>query len=185
MKLPIKLRYNCSIKPYQNHLILYQTFKQKNNAMKTISQIFKNTMLIVIIFSFSIVNAQKSDNNSSTQTESVLKPTCIYVSFATKHIDNKVYLNWEAKNLKEDCIYFIQRSDNNVDFQAIGTINGVIVEPDIIIQYCYTDTRPIGTKSYYRIVTIKNLGEDYKYLSQIVDEQNNIYTNKIMYVSNK
>jgi hypothetical protein len=152
--------------------------------MKTINQIFKNTMFIAIIFSFSIANAQMSDNNSSAQTESFLIPTCIDVSFTTKRIDNKVYLNWEANSLKEDCIYFIQRSDNNVDFQAIGTLNGVIVEPNIIVQYCYTDTRPIGTESYYRILTIKNLGEDYKYLSQIVDEQNNIWTDNIMYVSN-
>lgn len=86
--------------------------------MNKLKAILKNLSLITLLFSFNISNAQIAypSNYSSVQAKSSNKITSSIVSFTVKYIDNKVCLNWVVRGLKEDCIYFIQRLENDLDF---------------------------------------------------------------------
>lgn len=86
--------------------------------MKKLKTILKNLSLITLLFSFNISNAQIAypNNYSSVQAKSSNKFTSSIVSFMVKYVDNKVYLNWVVRGMKEDYIYFIQRLENDLDF---------------------------------------------------------------------
>lgn len=154
--------------------------------MKTFKTILRNTAFIALLFSFNLLNAQMADSKGLVfaEIDSTCKVTCTLVSFTAKQVEGKVYLNWVVNGLKEDCIYFIQRSRNDLDFETIGTKNGVGIEPDIDILTCYTDAKPLSGKTYYRIATIDNLGKLKNSPSQIVNVEESFGVNNQMFVEN-
>ncbi len=150
------------------------------------SRLFTKNLTLAILFISFNTNAQFACINQTAcaKAESLKNPTCTLVSFTAKCVDNKVYLNWVVNGMKEDCVYFIQRSENDKDYVTIGTRNGTGVEPDIDILNCFTDENPLSKKAYYRIATINNLGELHYTPCKIVDVQNNIgVKNNVMFVS--
>ena len=127
--------------------------------MKINKLILQLTVSFAFLLIFNINNAfsQYSLNeNSLIKVETKSKPISTLVSFTAQLCNKTVYLNWVVNGQKEDCIYIIQRSANDIDFKTIGYINGIGVPINIDILSCFKDTKPLSSKAYYRIATVNN-----------------------------
>lgn len=76
----------------------------------------------------------------------------LLVSFnaAVTSID-EVYLNWIAKNESQNSLFQVQRSKNNLDFETIGTVEG-IADGDEYNFYYFMDHNPMPGRTYYRLL---------------------------------
>lgn len=68
----------------------------------------------------------------------------------------KVYLNWIAKANAPDCIYVIERSDNQIEFEPVGLKEGIASNLELL--YSWVDNKPVTTATQYRIKQIDNEG---------------------------
>jgi hypothetical protein len=69
---------------------------------------------------------------------------------------NKVYLNWIAKANAPDCIYVVERSDDQMEFEPVGLKEGI--GSGIELLYSWVDNKPATTATQYRIKQIDNEG---------------------------
>lgn len=74
--------------------------------------------------------------------------------YSATHQNNEVVLHWKATAHSELRNLYVQRSDNGISFETIGSIpsasNG---------QYRFTDPAPLHGRNFYRIKIIGNNGE--------------------------
>jgi hypothetical protein len=68
----------------------------------------------------------------------------------------KVYLNWVAKSNSNDCIYVIERSTDDIEYEPIGLKEGIGSPLELL--YSWVDTKPIAGIAHYRIKQIDNEG---------------------------
>jgi hypothetical protein len=68
----------------------------------------------------------------------------------------KVYVNWIAKSNAPDCIYVIERSDNQLEFEPVGLKEGVGSSLELL--YSWVDNKPATDATQYRIKQIDNEG---------------------------
>lgn len=66
---------------------------------------------------------------------------------------DEVYLNWIAKDELQTSLYQVQRSKNNIDFETIGNVQG-IVDGDEYNFYFFVDENPMPGRTYYRLMQI-------------------------------
>ncbi|MBX9852827.1 MAG: glycoside hydrolase family 9 protein [Cytophagaceae bacterium] len=64
--------------------------------------------------------------------------------------DKKVELLWETSSEKNNDYFTIERSQNGIDFTAIGTVYGA-GNSSQTLQYSYIDAAPLSGYSYYRL----------------------------------
>ena len=68
----------------------------------------------------------------------------------------KVYLNWIAKANAPDCIYVIERTDDQMEFEPVGLKEGIASTLELL--YSWVDNKPATSATQYRIKQINNEG---------------------------
>jgi hypothetical protein len=68
----------------------------------------------------------------------------------------KVYLNWVAQANATDCIYVIERSTDDHEYEPIGLKEGIGSPLELL--YSWVDTKPVAGVSHYRIKQIDSEG---------------------------
>ncbi len=76
----------------------------------------------------------------------------IVKDFFAEQRDENVYLQWTIKEGQTCNDIYIERSENNINFERIGLIAGVCGSSDADVVYNYTDSVPIPNQTnYYRL----------------------------------
>ena len=81
-------------------------------------------------------------------TDGVLPVTLI--AFDGRQEGNSVMLNWSTSFEYQNRQFVVERSDNGMDWTAIGIVAGV-GSTDAVIHYSFEDVFPIRGKNYYRL----------------------------------
>lgn len=108
--------------------------------MKTIILKTANTLLI-ILFSASVFSQNLEDKTETQNFQSQYTTDINGLSnFSYKVVDKKVYFNFTVKNLKNDCVFVIERSTNGDKFKSVALKMGRANDKNINILYCFQDS---------------------------------------------
>ena len=88
--------------------------------------------------------------------------------FEGRYANEKVHLNWETQSEIELANFVIERSEDGMDFQEIGTVPASGTSTTLLA-YNFTDTDPIVGTGYYRLRVVKQNG-NYTYSNIITVE---------------
>ncbi|MFH2096018.1 MAG: hypothetical protein ABIJ16_09965, partial [Bacteroidota bacterium] len=133
------------------------------------NSIHKSLLLFAIAIFFTCFSNICSAQFSNT-TKSILcaEPgkVKILTDFKAKLCEGTVYLNWLMPMEQEDCVFLIQKSYNNIEFETIGTKRGVGGDVKIDLLYCFSEKAELvpGSYIFYRICKITK------------DQQNPVYS---------
>lgn len=72
------------------------------------------------------------------------------IYFTADWSGDNVILNWETASESNNDYFLIERSNNGVEFEEIGSIKG-IGNSSIVNSYSFIDYSPLNGKSYYRL----------------------------------
>ena len=107
---------------------------------------------------------------------------CKLDNFHAREAGGKVYLQWFIKEVDETGFFIISRSDNERDFEMIGSKDDYPTETCTNLMYCFIDENPLGGVSYYQIMKVYKDGSYYYsdmesvvislYYSNLIDDSN-------------
>jgi hypothetical protein len=86
-------------------------------------------------------------NNCSWVLETELK------DFNGKLNGDKAELKWTTDNEKEGVVFEVQRSEDQINFATIGTVNGIAKGSGS--SYLFNDNNPVGITTYYRLKMVE------------------------------
>jgi hypothetical protein len=137
------------------------------NAMDTKSKITTGmktlVMFIGLFYGFtSNVNAQKFGSGLVGNARLVEDNENYIISFSPVFNDGKTYVRWLVQNDEKDGIYIIERSDNGVEFEALGFRERVGSTLCVNLFYSYVDEAPFNGSTYYRIMQVST-DQTYRY----------------------
>lgn len=98
----------------------------------------------------------KSDNSIVSVQDNQLNP-CIKKIEAFE-AEGKVYLKWIVNGEKENCFFYIQRSNDGINYETIALKQAVGNSAKLDLLYCYTDEKTPEKTTYYRIARCFNCG---------------------------
>ena len=85
----------------------------------------------------------------------VLKDTLSrFILFTGKYCEGKTYLHWEIECQKEDGIYIVYRSIDDVNYELLGSKQGIGVPVFFPISYYLQDENPPEGTVWYTLVHI-------------------------------
>jgi hypothetical protein len=96
-------------------------------------------------------------NNCSWVLETELK------DFNGKLNGDKAELKWTTDNEKEGVVFEVQRSEDQINFNTIGTVNGIAKGSGS--SYLFNDNNPVGITTYYRLKMVE--ASKYKFSKMI------------------
>jgi len=79
-------------------------------------------------------------------------------SFSLKSQEKSIFLNWETKSETDNDYFVVLRSQNGIDFEEIGELNGQ-GNSSVIVNYQFVDERPLFGTSYYKLQQVDFNGE--------------------------
>jgi len=153
--------------------------KNENEKSNSSYQQSKPNFMITKLFTFlfSLVVFCISTNTASAQTAEKLNvlsskgnlvedTSDTFISFSPVHLGGKTYVRWLVKNDKKDGIFIVERSDDGVDFEALGFKDRVGTQLTVNLFYSFVDEEPLAGTSLYRVMQV---GRDntYKYSSVV------------------
>jgi hypothetical protein len=84
------------------------------------------------------------------------------ISFSPVFNDGKTYLRWLVQNDEKDGLYIVERSDNGIEFEALGFRERIGSTLCVNLFYSYVDEAPFQGSTYYRIMQVST-DQTYKY----------------------
>jgi len=99
-------------------------------------------------------------------------------SFSLKSQEKNVLLNWETKSETDNDYFVVLRSQNGIDFEEIGELNGQ-GNSSVIVNYQFVDERPLYGTSYYKLQQVDYNGESS--FSQILSTSFNVTDTFVLY----
>ncbi|MGB5979084.1 MAG: T9SS type A sorting domain-containing protein, partial [Cyclobacteriaceae bacterium] len=87
------------------------------------------------------------------------------LDFYGMHEEGRIILDWITASEKENSHFEVERANEDLTFERIGTVEGV-GDTDERIDYRFTDTEPNGGYNYYRLKQVDYNG-DYTYSETI------------------
>ena len=116
---------------------------------------FQFILLFLLVFAAVNTFAQVPTAAIAITTENQVKKLDLLKQSAVFNA-GKVYLNWIAKGNSPDCIYVIERSDDQMEFEPVGLKEGVGSSLELL--YSWVDNKPTTSATQYRIKQIDNEG---------------------------
>ena len=105
-------------------------------------------ILSVSVFGQNAEKNQKSQNFDKQFTSDINGLT----NFTYKVVEKKVYFNLTVKNLKEDCVFVIERSVNGDTYKSVALKMGRANDKNIDLLYCFQDSLNFESdKANYRL----------------------------------
>jgi len=100
------------------------------------------------------------------------------VSFGLDNQEKSVLLNWETKSETDNDYFVVLRSQNGIDFEKIGELNGQ-GNSSVIVNYQFIDERPLYGTSYYKLQQVDFNGESS--FSQILSTSVSVMDTFVLY----
>ncbi|MBY0424021.1 MAG: T9SS type A sorting domain-containing protein, partial [Cytophagales bacterium] len=113
------------------------------------------------------------------KTATVTSPVCVLsielISFDVEKKTDGVHLNWTAYSSSSSQGYYVERSDDGVNFYTIGFVDFNSTKNGVSGDYEFIDKKPVVGVNYYRLKQIDNSGKlDYSTVKSIVVESSEI-----------
>jgi hypothetical protein len=89
------------------------------------------------------------------------------IEFNTTAKENSVVLDWKTASEENNDYFIIERSQNGIDIEQIGIVNGS-GNSNEILSYSYIDNSPLKDISYYRLTQVDFDGESKSYEWEMV-----------------
>ena len=89
-----------------------------------------------------------------------------FISFSPVFLDGKTYVRWLVKNDKKDGVFVVERSEDGIDFEALGFKDRVGTQLLVNLFYSYVDEEPLPGDSHYRIMQV-GADNTYRYSSVV------------------
>ncbi len=140
----------------KNTIIIEEFYDVKRAFAKLVFIGFQFILLFLLVFATITTFAQAPTAASAiTTTENQGKKLDLVKQSAVFNA-GKVYINWIAKSNAPDCIYVIERSDNQMEFEPVGLKEGIGSSLELL--YSWVDNKPATSATQYRIKQIDNEG---------------------------
>ncbi|MDX5394927.1 MAG: T9SS type A sorting domain-containing protein, partial [Hymenobacteraceae bacterium] len=111
------------------------------------------------------VNITTTDSKGGTTTQAVIiefkSVTALPVTlikFTAKTVNQQVKLDWITASEKNNKHFVVERSQDGVTFEAIGTVNGNGTT-NTTVMYSFTDKQPLQGQNYYRLMQVDYDGQ--------------------------
>jgi hypothetical protein len=78
-------------------------------------------------------------------------------SFGAVLVNGKANINWTAITPNSNSIFVIERSEDGIETNPIGTVNETM--GDQLMSYSFVDSLPLAGTSYYRLMEVNSDGE--------------------------
>jgi len=145
----------------------------------------KLTITFMIAFASLItaenVKAQGEPVNAGTllMQKSMMKEDSVnsFISFSPVFVDGKTYVRWLVKNDKKDGLFIVERSDDGVDFEALGFKDRIGTQLLVNLFYSFVDEDPFPGQTHYRVMQV-GADNTFKY-SDIVKVNTSVAPNQI------
>jgi len=89
-----------------------------------------------------------------------------FISFSPVYLDGKTYVRWLVKNDKKDGVFVVERSNDGVDFEALGFKDRVGTQLLVNLFYSYIDQEPLQGDNFYRVMQVGS-DNSYRYSSVV------------------
>lgn len=89
-----------------------------------------------------------------------------FISFSPVYLDGKTYVRWLVKNDKKDGVFVVERSQDGIDFEALGFKDRVGTQLLVNLFYSYVDEEPLPGDNHYRIMQV-GADNTYRYSSVV------------------
>ena len=165
----LRFRYGNNSSLYPEKMKVYYGTGQTSAAMTTLLQDYPNisggkvnTAILTFIpatsgvyyFGFNAYSDANQfnlflDDISVNESSAAPMPVTL-LNFSGQHQGNANLLRWNVAQEKDVRSYWVERSENNVDWTVVGTVNSL---GNIATQrsYTFTDNNLTGTRQYYRL----------------------------------
>lgn len=105
------------------------------------------TSALLFFLLFAINHSIYSQSENLEIKEEIVTPVKHWV----KPAEGKNYLLWTVIEKYDNCIYLIERSSNNADWEMIGYKDAFKSPENIPLAYYYTDEKPGSGNNFYRL----------------------------------
>ncbi len=112
------------------------------------------TTLFLILFL--INNTVYSQSENMQVKEEIVTPVKHWV----KNVEDKNYILWTVVEKYENCVYLIERSENQTEWEMIGYKDAFKSPNNIALAYYFTDEDPTEKANYYRLKRVVLLKSD-------------------------
>ena len=138
----INLPYKAINEPASNGWV---AFKIKPKPSVIIGDSLNNSAAIYFDFNLPVIT-----NTATTIVTSSSTPVPVKLEyFSANKKDNTNQLNWKASCTYGNAVFVIERSEDGINFKAIGNINATAVRCQL--PFNFTDNNPVAGKNYYRL----------------------------------
>lgn len=119
---------------------------------------FTITLILGIagLFCSTTMNAQSEAPAASLLSKSKMTEDSVnsFISFSPVFVEGKTYVRWLVKNDKKDGLFVIERSDDGIDFEALGFKDRIGTQLLVNLFYSFVDEEPFQGESFYRIMQV-------------------------------
>jgi len=109
----------------------------------------KLVFALIFLYITSFNNASLGSDVGLVEKANIASESIIETKAST--IEGKVHVTWEITGLTKDCLFFVQRSVNDGDYETIDVKKGVAGEANVTVQYCYVDAEKLKGVVQYQI----------------------------------
>jgi len=152
-------------------LMMQFCVNQNSNQMKPFKNLIKmKKITLSILFCISgllFVNTSNAQTGNATELlgnkgKLVEDTVNSFISFSPVFVDGKTYVRWLVKNDKKDGLFVVERSEDGVDFEALGFKDRIGTQLLVNLFYSYVDEAPFPGETLYRVMQV-GADNTYKY----------------------
>jgi hypothetical protein len=124
---------------------------------KTISGLITNTIsmraiVLMVLFSLSFISyGQQLKMGEQFSFENRVTAEYELTSFKCKNVEGAVYIIWSVLESSDDCVYILERSYNNKNYEQIYSVQSAKSPNNNELLNSYEDKKPLDGTSYYRV----------------------------------
>lgn len=85
-----------------------------------------------------------------------------FISFSPVYVDGKTYVRWLVKNDKKDGLFIVERSEDGIEFEALGFKDRIGTQLLVNLFYSFVDDDPFPGQTHYRVMQV-GADNTYKY----------------------
>ncbi len=156
-------------KPRQTTEILLRNKRYQNQeTMKRASTLYTLIASACMMLAVSNAHAQSAEPMTPPAGTAGLKKDTAntFISFSPVYLDGKTYVRWLVKNDKKDGVFVVERSEDGIDFEALGFKDRVGTQLLVNLFYSFVDEEPLPGDNHYRIMQV-GADNTYRYSSVV------------------
>lgn len=116
----------------------------------------------IFLILFLVNNTVYSQTDNLQIKEEIVTPIKHWV----KNVEDKNYMLWTVVEKYDNCVYLIERSENNTDWEMIGYKDAFKSPNNIALAYYFTDEKPLKEANFYRLKRVVLLAPEFSTVNQ-------------------